>query len=58
MKKRSSILRRVLLVPIAIYGFVTALILVIQAVIGESFSLVAFYNTFAQILWLPALLRG
>lgn len=56
MKPRSNHwLRRLLLLPIDVYGMMTLLVLLMQAWIGERWNIVAFFNTFAQIMWLPAL---
>jgi vancomycin resistance protein VanJ len=55
MKPRLKGKRRLLLMPIDVYGMMTVLVLLAQGLIGERWNLVAFFNTFAQILWLPAL---
>jgi len=55
MKPKLKGWRQVLLVPMDVYGMMTVLILLAQAIIGERWNIVAFFNTFAQILWLPAL---
>ena len=55
MKPKLKGWRQLLLVPMDIYGMMTMLVLLAQAVIGERWNIVAFFNTFAQIMWLPAL---
>lgn len=51
----ARILRTTLFVLIASYGLSVSFMLLLRFVIGESWNIIALYNTLAHLLWMPAL---
>ena len=55
LRQGLGILRYFVVVMAGAYGLNTALLLLLRALVGERWNVIAFFNTFAHLLWLPAL---